>query len=82
MEAGAPAPECVARAARGRRTTLVTGRDAAGAGMVMLAINLVCAGIGAGIGAAIGALVPLLIAGFFIGFFLAITFVIRYFRDA
>lgn len=81
MEAGAPAAECVAHAARGRRTTPVSGRDVAGAGMMMLAINLVCAGIGAGIGAAIGALVPLLIAGFFIGFFLAIAFIIRYFRE-
>ncbi len=81
MEAGAPAAERVARAARGRRTTPVSGRDVAGAGMAMLAINLACAGIGAGIGAAIGALVPLLIAGFFIGFFLAIAFVIRYFRE-
>ncbi|HWD64341.1 MAG TPA: hypothetical protein VG405_04145 [Solirubrobacteraceae bacterium] len=46
----------------------VTGRDAAGAGFLMLAVNAVCAGIGAAIGLAIGALVPLLIAGFLIGF--------------
>jgi hypothetical protein len=59
--------------------TLMSGRDAAGAGMLLLAINLLCAGIGAGIGAAIGALVPLLIVGFFVGFFAGIAFVIRHF---
>jgi hypothetical protein len=57
----------------------MSGRDAAGAGMQLLAINLICAGIGAGVGAAIGALVPLLIVGFFVGFFAGIAFVIRHF---
>ena len=73
MEAGSAAQE--------RRHPL-SGRDAAGAGMLMLAANLVCAGIGAGIGAAVGALVPLLITGFFIGFFVGIALVIRLFRQA
>ncbi len=57
----------------------MTGRDAAGAGFMLLAVNLVCAGIGDGIGALVGALAPLLIAGFFVGFFAGIAFVIRYF---
>ena len=57
----------------------VTGRDAAGAGFLMLGINLVCAGIGAGLGALIGALVPLLIAGFLIGFGLGIRVVAKRF---
>jgi hypothetical protein len=55
------------------------GRDVAGAGMLLLAINLACTGIGAGIGAAVGAVVPLLIVGFFVGFFAGIAFVIRRF---
>jgi hypothetical protein len=58
-----------------------TGRDVAGAGFLLLAVNLLCAAIGAGIGALVGALAPLLIAGFFIGFFAGIAFVIRRFRD-
>jgi hypothetical protein len=57
----------------------MTGSDAAGAGFLLLAVNIVCAGIGAGIGAAVGALVPLLIVGFLIGFFVGIWFVIRRF---
>ena len=79
MEAGAAASECVERAPGASTTTLMTGRDVAGAGMLLLAINLFCAGIGAGIGAAVGALVPLLIAGFLIGFVAGIAFIIRYF---
>jgi hypothetical protein len=59
----------------------VAGRDVAGAGFLLLSVNLVCAGIGAGIGALVGALVPLLIAGFFIGFFLGIVFVIKQFSQ-
>ena len=35
------------------------GRDVAGAGFLLLAVNLVCAGIGAGLGALVGALVRL-----------------------
>ena len=57
----------------------MTGRDAAGAGFLMLAVNGLCAAIGAGIGAAVGALVPGLIAGFLIGFGLAIRFVVKRF---
>jgi hypothetical protein len=59
----------------------VAGRDVAGAGFLLLSVNLVCAGIGAGIGALVGALVPLLIVGFFIGFFLGIAFVIKQFSQ-
>jgi hypothetical protein len=59
----------------------MTGRDAAGAGFLLLSVNLVCAGIGAGLGALVGALVPLLIAGFFIGFFVGIAVVAKRFRD-
>jgi hypothetical protein len=58
----------------------VTGRDAAGAGALMLAVNAIGAGIGAGIGALAGAVVPLALAGFFIGFFLGIYVVARRFR--
>jgi hypothetical protein len=56
-----------------------TGRDAAGAGMLMLAVNLLCAGIGAALGALTGAFVPLLLAGFFVGFGAGIAVVIRRF---
>jgi hypothetical protein len=58
----------------------VTGRDAAGAGALLLSVNAICAGIGAGLGALIGATVPLLLIGFFIGFFLGIYVVTRRFR--
>jgi hypothetical protein len=64
---------------RGRRP--LTGRDAAGAGFLLLAVNIACAGIGAGLGALVGALVPLLITGFFVGFFAGIAVVARRFRD-
>jgi hypothetical protein len=64
-----------------RSGRLVTGRDAAGAGMLLLSVNLACAGLGAGIGALVGALVPLLLAGFAVGFFLGIGVVVRRFRD-
>lgn len=57
------------------------GPDAAGAGMLLLSVNLVCMGIGAGLGALVGALVPFLLAGFFIGFFAGIVIVIKRFRD-
>jgi hypothetical protein len=59
----------------------LTGRDAAGAGFLLLTVNLVCMGVGAGLGALVGALVPLLLVGFFIGFFLGIAVVIKRFRD-
>lgn len=58
------------------------GREVAGAGFLLLAVNLVCAGIGAGLGALVGALVPLLLVGFFAGFFAGIFFVIRRFRES
>ena len=58
----------------------VTGRDAAGAGALMMSVNVVCAGIGAALGALVGALIPLLLAGFFIGFFAGIFVVARRFR--
>jgi NitT/TauT family transport system permease protein len=48
----------------------MTGRDAAGAGALMLAVNALCAGAGAGIGALVGARVPLLLAGVLAGFLL------------
>jgi hypothetical protein len=63
----------------GRRP--ITGRDAAGAGALMLAANLMCAGVAAAIGALVGALVPLTVAGFLIGFFVGIAVVARRFRD-
>jgi hypothetical protein len=59
----------------------ITGRDVAGAGMLLLTVNLVCAGIGLGLGALIGAAVPIMLAGFFIGFFLGIYVVSNRFRD-
>jgi hypothetical protein len=59
----------------------ITGKDVAGAGMLLLSVNLTCAGIGAGIGALVGAVVPLMLLGFFIGFFLGIFVVSKRFRD-
>ena len=59
----------------------ITGRDVAGAGALLLTVNLVCAGIGAGLGALIGATIPLLLVGFLIGFFLGIYVVSRRFHD-
>jgi hypothetical protein len=58
----------------------LTGRDAAGAGALLLSVNAMGAGAGAGIGALVGALVPLLLVGFFIGFFLGIAVVANRFR--
>jgi hypothetical protein len=59
-----------------------TGRDAAGAGALLLSVNLICAAIGAGVGALVGAVMPLLLAGFFVGFFLGIRVVSRRFRGS
>lgn len=59
----------------------MSGKDVAGAGFLLLSVNLFCAGIGAGLGALVGALAPLLIAGFFVGFFVGIYVVIRRFRE-
>jgi hypothetical protein len=58
----------------------LTGKDAAGAGALLLAVNALCAGVGALIGEIAGALVPLLLAGFFIGFFAGIAVVAKRFR--
>jgi hypothetical protein len=57
------------------------GRDAAGAGALLLAVNLLCAGVGAGLGALVGATAPLALVGFFVGFFLGIGVLARRFRD-
>jgi hypothetical protein len=59
----------------------VSGKDVAGAGALLLTVNLICAGIGAGLGALIHATVPLMLFGFFVGFFLGIYVVARRFRD-
>jgi hypothetical protein len=59
----------------------LSGRDVAGAGALLLSVNLICAAIGAGVGALVGAVVPLLLLGFFIGFFLGIYVVADRFRD-
>jgi hypothetical protein len=59
----------------------LSGRDAAGAGALLLAVNLICAAVGAGLGSLVGALVPLLLVGFFVGFFLGIVVVAKRFRD-
>jgi hypothetical protein len=58
-----------------------SGRDAAGAGALLVAVNLGCVGVGAGIGAALGAVVPLALVGFGIGFFLGIGVVAKRFRN-
>ncbi|MDX6369197.1 MAG: hypothetical protein QOG93_699 [Gaiellaceae bacterium] len=56
-------------------------RDAAMAGMLLVATVLLCAVIGLGIGAAIGAALPLAIAGVFIGFGLGFRLVYARFKD-
>ena len=66
---------------RGPRRPVVTGRDVAGAGALMLSANLLCAAVGAGIGALAGALVPVAVAGFLIGFFVGIYVVAKRFRE-
>jgi hypothetical protein len=58
-----------------------TGRDVAGAGLLMLAVNLACAGVGAAVGALVGAFVPLLLLGFGVGFFLGMAVVAKRFRN-
>lgn len=59
----------------------LTGKDVAGAGVFLLSVNLLCAGIGAGIGALLGAVVPLFLVGFLAGFVLGIYLVSKRFRD-
>ncbi len=58
-----------------------TGRDVAGAGVLLLSVNALCAAVGAGIGALVGALIPLMLAGFCVGFFLGIRVVAKRFHD-
>ena len=65
----------------GPRRPVVTGRDVAGAGMLMLSANALCAGVGAGLGALVGAVVPLAVAGFLVGFFVGIYVVAKRFRE-
>jgi hypothetical protein len=59
----------------------LSGRDAAGAGLLALAVNILCAGIGAGVGALVGAVVPLMLVGFGVGFFIGMGVVIKRFSD-
>ncbi len=59
----------------------LTGKDVAGAGVFLLSINLLCAGIGAGLGALVGAVVPLFLVGFLGGFVLGIYVVTKRFRN-
>lgn len=55
-----------------KRRPRVTGRDATGAGALMLATNAICAALGAGIGRLVGAIVALAVARFFLSFYLGI----------
>ncbi len=57
-----------------------SGRDAAGAGALLLSVNLIGTAIGAGIGWLVGAVIPLALVGFFIGFFGGIAVVSKRFR--
>jgi hypothetical protein len=59
----------------------VSGRDVAGAGALLLTVNLLCAGIGAGLGALVRLTVPFMLLGFAVGFFLGIYVVVNRFRD-
>jgi hypothetical protein len=59
----------------------VTGRDVAGAGALMLSVNVMCAAVGFGVGALLGAAVPLAIAGFLIGFLVGLRVVARRFGN-
>lgn len=58
-----------------------TGRDVAGAGALLLAVNAVCTAVGLGIGELIGAPVALAVAGFLIGFLVGLRVVSRRFHD-
>jgi hypothetical protein len=59
----------------------VSGRDVAGAGALMLSVNLLCAAIGLGIGELVGAPVGLAVAGFLVGFLVGIRYVVNRFRE-
>jgi hypothetical protein len=61
--------------------TKTPGRDAAGAGALLVATILACAGVGLGIGALIGAPAALGIAGGFVGVGGGFWIVYRRFRD-
>ncbi len=63
------------------RRQVLTGRDVAGAGALMLSANALCAGVGAGLGAIFGVTVPMAIAGFLVGFFVGIYVVAKRFRE-
>ena len=58
----------------------VSGKDVAGAGALMLSVNLMCAAVGAGLGALVGATIALLLVGFGIGFFAGMYVVAKRFR--
>jgi hypothetical protein len=57
----------------------ITASEAAGAGVLMIAVNLLCTGIGAGVGVLVGAVVPLTLVGFAVGFVLAIRMIVKRF---
>ena len=59
----------------------VTGRDVAGAGGLLLAVNAVGVGIGIGIGALVGTIVWPAVAGLLAGFWAGLWVVARRFRD-
>jgi hypothetical protein len=58
----------------------LSGRDAAGAGALLLSVNAICVGVGATLGTLVGAVVPLALVGFGVGFFLGIAVVAKRFR--
>jgi hypothetical protein len=71
---------------RWNKTTTATvskspGRDAAGAGALLIATILACAGVGFGVGAVVGAPAALGIAGGFVGVGAGFWVVYRKFRD-
>jgi hypothetical protein len=59
----------------------VTGRDVAGAGALLLAVNAICVAIGLGVGEIVGQPVWLAVAGLLIGFLVGVRVVIGRFRD-
>lgn len=50
------------------------------AGYLLLAVVILCGGLGAGVGALLGALGPFLIVGVLVGFFAGIALVITRYR--
>lgn len=56
-------------------------RDAAGAGLTLVATIILCAGIGLAIGALVGAPVPFLLAGLFAGLVAGFALVYSRFKD-